>query len=60
MITGDVAAAAIPAPTRISTTTTAFRMIRVMQLPSCEQMRRRFASCVPSGTHCKHYIQNVV
>src|SRR5262249_51332756 len=33
MIAGDVAAAATPAPTRISTATTAFLMIRVMRLP---------------------------
>ena len=33
MMKGDVAAVAIPAPTRIRTTTTSFRMIRAMLLP---------------------------
>src|SRR4029453_9121832 len=33
MMTGDVAAVAIPAPTRIRTTTTSFRVIRAMLLP---------------------------
>jgi hypothetical protein len=51
MITGDVAAAADTGADQDQHHDDRFRMMRAMRLPSCEQMRRRFASRVPSGTH---------